>query len=80
MKAGFGCLVPNPVPNLPLASIHAVRRHASQHFPPLSLGIPYVSMVVLDLCLPAFEDGKDQEVRIENVCVAGGAATVSLKR
>jgi hypothetical protein len=30
--------------------------------------------------VPAFEDGKDQEVRLESVCVAGGAGMVEIIR
>lgn len=30
--------------------------------------------------VPAFEEGKDQEVRLESVCVAGGAATAEIIR
>jgi len=28
--------------------------------------------------VPAFEEGKDQEVRLESICVAGGAANAEL--
>ncbi len=35
--------------------------------------MPHVVEIV-----PLFEEGKDQEVRLESVCVAGGAATVEI--
>jgi lysophospholipase L1-like esterase len=41
----------------------------------LDPAVPHTIEVV-----PAFDDGKDQELRLESVCVAGGAATVELIR
>lgn len=39
----------------------------------LDPNVPHVVEIV-----PLFEEGKDQEVRLESVCVAGGAATVEV--
>jgi hypothetical protein len=41
----------------------------------LDPAVPHIVEIV-----PAFEDGKDQEVRLESVCVAGGAATAEIIR
>jgi hypothetical protein len=41
----------------------------------LDPNVPHVVEIV-----PLFEEGKDQEVRLESICVAGGAATAVIIR